>query len=319
MRRLLMAFWLACLSAVGAAAQDYPSKPIRMIVPYPPGGATDILARSINQPMSEILGQPIVIDNKGGAGGSIGTALAARSPADGYTLVFGNLGPNAINVSLNPDVGYDPVKDFAPISLAATMPLFLVAHPGLPVTSVAELVALAKAKPGALTFASVGVGSASHVVGELFNSTVGVKILHAPYKGGAPAITDLLAGHVSVMFASGIEATNHIKAGRMRLLAVSTGKRSSLFPDVPTVGETVPGFDVGVWFGVLAPAGTPPDIVDRLNRAMARALTLPDVQEKLRQLSTEPAASTPAAFAALIASEVTRWGKVVRESGAKLE
>ncbi len=319
MRRGMLAFLIVCVWMAGATAQDYPSKPIRMIVPYPPGGATDILARNIQQPMSEILGQPIVIDNKAGAGGSIGTAQAARSAPDGYTLVFGNLGPNAINVSLNPDIGYDPVKDFAPISLAATMPLFLVAHPGLPAGNVAELIALAKAKPGSLTFASVGVGSASHVTGELFNSMVGVRIMHAPYKGGAPAINDLLAGHVSVMYASGIEATTHIQAGRMKLLAVSTTKRSSLFPDAPAISETVPGFDVGVWFGVLAPAGTPPAIVSRLNDAIGRALSRSEVQEKFRQLSTEPAATTPAAFAALIASEVARWGKVVKESGAKLE
>ncbi|TXL75712.1 tripartite tricarboxylate transporter substrate binding protein [Vineibacter terrae] len=319
MGRGMLALLIACVWTAGAAAQDYPSKPIRMIVPYPPGGATDILARNIQQSMGEILGQPIVIDNKAGAGGSIGTAQAARSAPDGYTLVFGNLGPNAINISLNPDIGYDPVRDFAPISLAATMPLFLVAHPNLPARNVAELIALAKAKPGSLTFASVGVGSASHVTGELFNSMVGVKIMHAPYKGGAPAINDLLAGHVSVMYASGIEATTYIQAGRMKLLAVSTAGRSSLFPNAPAISETVPGFDVGVWFGVLAPAGTPPAIVSRLNDAIGRALSRPDVQEKFRQLSTEPAATTPAAFAALIASEVARWGKVVKESGAKLE
>lgn len=309
---------ILCLLAP-AAAQAFPERLIRMIVPYPAGGSTDILARAIQQPMSEVLGKPIVIENKPGAGGIIGTTEAARSAPDGYTIAFGNLGPNAINASLYKSLPYDPVRDFAPISVVAEVPFILVATPALPVSSVGDLVALARKDPGALTFASVGLGSASHVTGELFKRQAGIDMRHVPYRGGAPAVNDIIAGHVSLLFATPLESTAHIQDGRMRVLGVSPKNRTTMFPNAPTIAETLPGFEVSVWFGVLAPAGTPPEVVGRLNDAVQRAVASRDVQDKLQKLGVEPKSTSPAAFAAIIRSDVERWGKVVEEAGIKLD
>jgi tripartite-type tricarboxylate transporter receptor subunit TctC len=302
------------------AADDYPTKPVKIVVPYPPGGTTDIIARLISQKLSEGLGQPLIIDNKPGAGGIIGTSFVAKAPADGYTLDFGNIGPNAINPSMYPNLPYDPKKDFAPISIAVKVPFLLVTPPSVAAKTVRELIELGKARPGQLTFASVGNGSLSHVTGEFFNSMAGTKFNHVPYKGGAPALQDTVAGLVTFMFATGIEATPHVKSGKLRALAVSSAQRSPVAPELPTIMESgLPGFEVEAWFGLLAPAGTPVAIINRLNREIIRALNDPDTRDRLLALSAVPAPTTPAEFAAVIDADIARWAKVVKESGAKVD
>ncbi|MGE3993834.1 Bug family tripartite tricarboxylate transporter substrate binding protein [Pseudorhodoplanes sp.] len=317
MRALLLL--LTFVFATPAFAQGYPERPIRVIVPYPAGGSTDILARAIQQPLTEILGKPIVIENKPGAGGIIGTTEAARSAPDGYTIVFGNLGPNALNASLYKKLSYDPVRDFAPISVVAEMPLLLVTAPSSGISSVADVIARGKKDADALTYASVGLGSASHVTGELFKRQAGIEMRHVPYRGGAPATTDTLAGHVSIYFITPLEALGHMQAGALKPLGVSTLTRTSLFPDIPTISETLPGFDVVVWFGLLAPAGTPTEIVAKLNDAVVRAVATSQVQEALKKLGVEPKSSTSSTFAATIRADVEKWAKVVSLAKIKLD
>ena len=322
MGAVLNLLWCAVLVGIfggAASAQGYPERLIKLIVPYPAGGSTDILARAIQQPMSEILGKPIVIENRAGAGGIVGTESVARSAPDGYTLVFGNLGPNAINASLYKNLSYNPTKDFSPISIVASMPFLLVAHPSFPANNVAELIALARAKPGELAFASVGVGSASHVTGALFSTMAGIKLNHVPYRGGAPAVNDVVAGHVPFMFATGLEATSHVLDGRMKVLGVSPKQRTSLLPEAPAISETLPGFEVTVWFGVLAPANTPPEIVARLNDAIRQVVASSQVQTKLKTLGTEPMTTSPGEFAGIIAADVAKWSKVVHEAGITID
>lgn len=317
MRALI--YVMSLLLAAPALAQTYPEKNIRMIVPYPAGGSTDILARAILQPMTEILGKPIIIDNKSGAGGILGTTEAARSAPDGYTIVFGNLGPNALNASLYKKLAYDPIRDFVPISKVVEVPFLLVTAPSTGVNSVADLIARGKKAKTPLTYASVGVGSASHVTGELFARQAGIKMQHVPYRGGAPATTDTVAGVVAVYFITPLEGQSQIEAGTLKSIGISTRTRSPLFPNMPTINETVPDFEGVAWFGILAPAGTPPAIVSKLNDAVSRAVAMPGVQETMKKLGVEAKASTPEAFAETIKTDIDKWAKVISEANIKLD
>ena len=300
--------------AVSALAQDWPSKPIRMIVPYPPGGGTDIVARIVNEKLSPELGQPIVIDNKGGAGGSVGTEIAAHSPADGYTVLL-TLSSHTINPKLFPKLGYDVERDFASVSLAAVIPQILVANPSLPVSNVAELVAYLKANPGKVNYASVGIGSPGHIAGELFKLRTGTQMTHVPYKGGGPAVTDTIGGQVQLLFVSMPAALQFVKQGRLKALAVTSGKRSASAPDVPTIAENGgPDVVVDSWYGVLVPAKTPAPVVAKLNAAMVKVLAMPDVKEKLFAQGAEAVSSSPAEFDAMIRDELKKWEYVIREA-----
>jgi len=318
-RALLLAAALAAI-APPAAADIYPAKPIRFVVAFPPGGGTDIIARSIAQKLSGRLAQTVVVDNRPGAGGNIGTDIVAKSAPDGYTLLMGSAGPLAINASLFASMPFDPLRDLAPVTLAASTPNVLVVHPSLKAATVKELIALAKAHPGEINFASSGHGTPAHLAGELFNSMAGVKLVHVPYKGAAPALADLLGGQVQIMFSTMPPALPHVKDGKLRALAVTSLKRSPAMPGLPTVDEAaLPGFEANTWHGVVLPAGAPGAIVARLNREIVAILHLPDVVERLSAQGAEPVGSTPEEFAAYIRSETVKWAKVVRESGAKAE
>ena len=307
------------LAGAGAACgQAYPNRPIRIVVPYPAGGATDQMARIIQQPLAEMLGQPIIIDNKAGAGGAIGTDAVAKAAPDGYTLTFGNSGPNSMGPAIK-KTPYDPIRDLAPISFVANVPLFLAVHPSIPAGNVRELLELVKANPGKYNYGSVGIASASHLIGEYFNFVSGLKMTHVPYKGGAPAMLGFIGGEVQVMFMTGLDGLQHARAGKLKVLAIATEKPTDLAPGVATVAEAVPGFNGSVWFGLLAPAGTPADIIARVQDAVARAVTRPNVRKAFGDLSADPVANTPEQFARVIAAELAQWTRVVRESGAKFE
>jgi tripartite-type tricarboxylate transporter receptor subunit TctC len=301
-----------------AWAQGYPNRAIRIVVPYPAGGATDQMARIVQAPLSEILGQPIIIDNRAGAGGAIGTEAVARAAPDGYTLVFGNAGPNSMGPAIK-KAPYDPVKDLAPISFVGNVPLFLAVHPSMPVNSTKELIDLVRANPGKYNYGSVGISSASHLIGEYFNFSAGLRMTHVPYKGGAPAMLGFIGGEVQVMFMTGLDGLQHARAGKLKVLAIATEKPTELAPGVPTVADTVPGFNGSVWFGLLAPAGTPADIIARLHDAVAKAVQRPAVKKAFADLSTDPVSNTPEQFARVISTELSQWTRVVRESGAKFE
>jgi tripartite-type tricarboxylate transporter receptor subunit TctC len=311
----------AGLAAAGTAHADvYPSKPIRFVVAFPPGGGTDIIARSIAQKLAERLSQQVIVDNRPGAGGNIGTDIVAKSAPDGYTMLMGSAGPLAINASLFASMPFDPQRDLAPVTLAASTPNVLVVNPSLKVTTVTELIALAKANPGRINFASSGFGTPAHLAGELFNSMAGVKLVHVPYKGASPALADLLGGQVQLMFSTMPPALPHVKDGKLRALAVTSLKRSPAAPELPTMDEAaLPGFEANTWHGVVLPAGAQAEVVTRLNREIVAILHLPDVVERLSAQGAEPVGSTPEEFAAYIRSETVKWAKVVRASGAKAE
>jgi tripartite-type tricarboxylate transporter receptor subunit TctC len=303
-----------------AHAQQYPDKPIRLIVPYPPGGGTDTLARPLAQRLAVELGQPVIVDNRGGAGGNLAMEAVARAPADGYTLVLALTPQLAVNISLYDKVRYDPRHDFAPITLLAEGPYLLVVHPSVPVNSVSELIALAKAKPGELNYATSGIGSGAHMAAELFTSMTGTRMTHTPYKGGGQALTDVLAGHVQLLFAPPVTVTQHITNGRLRALAITGTKRSASLPSVPTMSEAgVPGYDSSVWYGVLAPAGTPKEIVATLNAAMLKILKQPDFHALLVTNGMEPIGSSPTDFSNYIDTEIVKWSKVIKSAGIKVE
>ncbi|MGO4331020.1 tripartite tricarboxylate transporter substrate binding protein [Cupriavidus sp. M-11] len=309
---------LLCASAA-ALADTWPSKPIQLLIPYPPGGSADLLARPVAAKLQERLGQPVVLDYRPGAGGTIATQQLARAKPDGNTLIV-VLAAHAINASLYPKLPYDTRKDFAPVSLVANLPLILAGSPSLKAKTVPELIAQARAEPGKLTFASAGNGNTGHLAGELFDSQAGVKMTHVPYKGSAQVVNAMLAGEVMLTFDSISTSMPHIRSGRLHALAVTSGKRATLAPEVPTLNEAgVPGFDINGWYAVLAPAGTPPAIVDRLSKEIASVLTQPDLRANLAANGYEPVGSTPAALGAHIDAEITRWSKVVKESGARLE
>ena len=305
------------LAATAAAAQGYPNKPIRLVVTFPPGGAPDILARLFADKAQ--LGQPIVVDNKPGAGGNIGAEMVARSPADGHTLVMGTVGTHSINGALYSKMPYDMVRDFTPVAHVASAPNLLVVNNDLPVKTVAELITYMKANPDKLSFGSPGVGTSVHVSGELFKSLTGTQMIHVPYKGRQFAIPDLVGGSIQVMVDNMPSALPMAKEGKIRALAQTTAKRSAAAPDVPTVAETVPGFEATTWFAVFAPAGTPREVVARVNAEMQRVFKLPDVADKLKALGLEPWISTPDELARYQAAEIVKWAKVVKDSGAKAD
>jgi tripartite-type tricarboxylate transporter receptor subunit TctC len=300
-------------------AQGYPSQPVKLVVPFAPGGATDILARTVGQRLAERLGQPVVIENKPGAGTTIGNAQVAQAAPDGYTLLFAPT-PFVISQVMYPKLPYDADKAFTPVTLLAVSPFILVAHPSLNATNVAELVALAKSSTRTLTFASAGNGTVPHLAGELFKLRTGIDLTHIPYKGGGPAITDLVGGQTQLMFATPIEVMPQVQAGRLKVLATTAPKRLAAQPDVPTIQEAgYPGFEVFAWFGVLAPAGTPKPIVDRLAGELAKVVELPDVSEKLAGQSAQVLLKPAEEFAAFIAAEKSKWEAVVKASGAKID
>lgn len=322
-RRTLIAGLTAAAAAAlphAAFAQGYPTKPVTIVVPFAPGGTTDILARIVGQGLSGELGQPFIVDNRAGAGGNIGASLAAKAPADGYTLFMGTVGTHAINQALYKKMPFDPVKDFAPISRVATVPNLLVAHPSQPYKTVKELIAYAKANPGKVTYGSPGSGSSPHVSGELFKSMTGTELLHVPYKGSAPAMTDLLGGQISIMFDNLPSAIQHVRSGKLRPIAITTAKRSPELPDIPTIAEAgVPGYEAMSWFGMFAPAATPKPVLDQLNAALVKVLNQLDVKKKIAEQGGDVVAETPAQFAAFIQSESVKWGKVVKASGATVD
>ncbi len=322
MRLIPLLTWSAlpwiCLTS--AQAQVYPTRPIRMIVPFPAGGATDIVARLVAQKLSEAWGQQVIVDNRGGAAGTIGSELAAKAPADGYTILVGTSSTHAIAQSLYAKLPYDSVKDFVPVVGLATSTITLSAHPSVPAQNVKALIALAKAQPDALSFASSGNGGVSHLVGEMFKAQAGIKMLHVPYKGDAPALADLVGGQVSLEFGTAVSFLPYIQSGKLKALAVTSQKRSAALPEVPTVAESgLKGFEALQWYGVFAPAGTPREIVARLNGETARILRTPEFRERLAKLASEALAGTPDEFAAFQRAEIVKWGRVVKDSGARIE
>jgi len=321
MIRTLLIATLTCLaySTSAYAQQAYPSKPIRFISPFAPGGGNDIISRAVAHKLSENVKQQVIVDNRPGANGIIGTELAARSAPDGYTVVLIPSG-HAVNASLHRKLPYDSIKDFTPITLVGSSPLILAVHPSLPVKNVKGLVAFAKARPGQLTYGSAGIGSSGHLGGALFEVLTGAKMVHVPYKGMSLAITDVIAGQVSLVFGTSASVMQHARSGRMRALATTGARRAAALPDLPTVAEAgVPGYEAGLWYGFVGPARIPPDIVRRLNAEVNVALSLPDVRERLTQSALQPVGNTPAQFAAVIRTEIERWTKVARELGIKPE
>jgi tripartite-type tricarboxylate transporter receptor subunit TctC len=320
MVRVLVAALVASLPAAVAAQSSYPSKAIRYVVPFPAGGPLDIVARALGQALNRSWGEPVIVDNRPGAGGNIGAELVARAPADGYTILMGAVSTHAINVTLYSRLPYDPVRDFAPVTLLTSVPNVLVVHPAVSARNVRELIALAKSQPGQLNFASGSTGSAGHLAGELFKTMAGVDMTHIPCKGAAPAVVDLLAGHVSLMFDNLASALPNIKANRVRALAVTTLRRSPFLPGVPTVSESgLRGLDIGTWFGIFAPAGTPVEVVDKLNAEVARILGTPAMKDRLASLGAEPQPTTPAQFGAYVKSEMAKYADIIRKSGAKVD
>jgi len=319
MNALLRITRFACAAALvvlasGVQAQTYPTKPIRWVVPFPPGGSTDLLARVVGQKLTESWGQQVIVDNRGGAGGTLGAAEAARAAGDGYTLLMGAI-HHTIATSAYPKLPYDFQRDFAPITVVAIVPNVLVVNPSVPAKTVKELIDYAKANPGKLTYGSAGMGTAHHLIGEVFNARAGVDILHVPYKGSAPAVADLIGGQVSIMYDTVASCLPHIKAGKLRPLAVATAKRSSALPDVPTIAEAaLPGFEVTTWFGALAPAKTPKELVVKLNAEMVKILNMPDVRKRLLDAGAEPVGNTPEEMAAQIKRETEAFAKIVKQA-----
>ena len=307
------------LFAASVIAQTFPTKAIRIIAPFPPASVADVLARPIAQKMSEAWGQPVIVDNRTGAGGSVGTDLVAKSAPDGYTLLLGTAGTNAINASLYAKLPYNAHKDFAPVTLVANAYLLLVVHPSVPVRSVKELVALARAQPGKLNFASAGAGTTPHLAGEMFKYLAGVSMTHVAYKGSPQSTIDLLAGRIDLIFSNAAPSLMHIRSGRLRLIAISAARRDPNTPDIPTIGETIPGFDFAPWWGLFAPAGTPRDVVARLHGEAARILALQEIKSHYATLGMTAVSSTPEQFSAYVVEEIARWAKIVKASGARAE
>jgi tripartite-type tricarboxylate transporter receptor subunit TctC len=318
--KLRLALGIALLTLSAVAPAQYPERPIRMIVPYPPGGSTDIVARLVGQKLSDSLKQPVVIENRGGASGMIGVEAGARSPADGYTLTMTASGPHAINVSLFPKISYDPVKDFTPIALTAIYPLIMVVPAGSPAANVKDFVAWAKANPDKANYCSIGPGTPSHLAGELFASSAGMKMTHIPYKGSGPAIIDTIAGTCAVLFDSALSSGPHVKAGKLKALGVGTRERLGSWPELPTIAESgMPGFEAYTWTALVAPAGTPKDVVARLSAEMTRVLASPEFREKMTSQGAIAGNMTPEQFSAFADSEIRKWGKVIRDGNIKAD
>ena len=311
---------LACVGVMQVRAQEYPLKPIRLIVPFVPGGANDVIGRIVGIKITEAHGQHVVLENRGGAGGSLGVEIAAKSPPDGYTLVLGNIANLAVNPTLYRKLGYNPLTDLQPVTLIAKVPSILVVHPSLPAKNVKELVALARARPARLTFGTGGGGSGSHLTMELFRLQTKIDLVHIPYKGVGPALVDLLAGQITMAFGAVPGVAPYARSGRLRALGVSSAARLAAFPDMPTIAEMgVPGYEATLWFGILAPGGTPMPIVNRLHATLTRALQSADLKTRFTAEGSEPIGSTPQEFQAFIKSEIERWAVVVRASGMKAE
>jgi tripartite-type tricarboxylate transporter receptor subunit TctC len=318
--RPLLAAAVALGAAFGAAAQNgYPDRPVRFVVPYPPGGGTDVIARIVQEKFHQLLGQPIVIDNRGGAGGSLGTEAASKSAPDGYTVLF-TLSSHTINPAIYPKLSFDTAKDFEPVGTVASLPQILVANPNFPPGSVADLVRYAKERPGAVQFASVGNGSPGHLAGELFNLRTGTQIVHVPYRGGGPAVSDVIGGQVPLLWVSIPAAAQFVKSGRLKALAVSTTKRSAAFPDVPTMQEAgVPDFEVDSWYAMFVPAKTPKPVVEKLNKALNQVVADPDIKEKLLAQGSEGVGGTPEMLGKVVASELPKWARLVRQANIKAD
>jgi tripartite-type tricarboxylate transporter receptor subunit TctC len=319
--RIFLTFATACVLAASASAADvYPQRPVRIVVPFPAGGPADALARMVGDKLQASLGQPVVVDNRPGAGGNIGLELVAKSPPDGHTLALAPAGNLTVNPSLYRNVPYDVARDFAPVTVIAAVPNVLVVNAQVPAKDLAELIAYAKANPAKLNYASPGPGSGAHLAGELLKSSAGIEMVHVPFNGIAPAVTAVVGGDVQVMFAGSTSAMPHVATGKLRALGVASPKRMVSTPALPTIDESgLPGFDVTSWYSIVAPAATPPRVVERLQQEIAKALDTPDVKAKLAALGAEPVGNTPAEFAAMIKSESAKWGKIVREAGIKPE
>ncbi|MDP1671679.1 MAG: tripartite tricarboxylate transporter substrate binding protein [Burkholderiales bacterium] len=317
-------FMCVCTSSLAITApsfaQSFPAKPIRLILPYPPGGGSDTIARPFARKMSENIGQQVIVDNRGGAGGNIGMEAAARSAPDGYTVVMGLTAQLAVNPGLYRKLPYDPVRDFEPITLLANGAYLLVAHPSLPVKSLRDVITIAKKRPGELFYASSGNGSGAHLASELLNTMAGISIVHVPYKGGGPALVDTISGQTQLLFATPIASAGHLQAGRLRAIAVSTTKRVNSMPDVPTAAESgLPGYDSGVWYGMLAPKGTPREIVARLNEEFRKVLADPGIRDFLTKSGVEPEGSSPEELGKYMRSEIDKWAKVIKTANIRLD
>jgi tripartite-type tricarboxylate transporter receptor subunit TctC len=324
----MISHWLSRMTLVAVLAlatsvssgQSYPSKPIRIIVPFPPGGAVDFYARVVQEPLSEALGQPVIIDNRAGASGMIGADVVAKASPDGYTLLLGNIASLAINVGIYPKMAYDPAKDFTPIMHTVDVNYVLVVHPSVPANSVAELMAYARSNPGKLSYGSAGSGSMPHLSTELMKSLAGIDLVHVPYKGGGPMVTDLLGGSVQLAIADQANLMPHVKTGRLRALAVASPKRSAIYPELPTIAESgFAGYEATAWQGLVGPAGMSPDVVGRLNQTLAKVMALPAVRERLIVGGLDPVADSPEEFGRFIRSEISKWSKIARDVGAKAE
>jgi tripartite-type tricarboxylate transporter receptor subunit TctC len=309
---------LGLLAPGSAGAQSYPEKPVRLVVPFAPGGGADLVGRAVATPLAAALGQPVIVENRAGADGQIGASMVAKSPPDGYTLVVGTTGPMVISPAVESKMPYDTLRDFSPITQLVSQPMALVVHPSLPVTNVAQFISLAKARPGQLNYASAGVGNGTHLAAEIFRSLTGVQIVHVPYKGTGPAVTDLIGGHVQVLFSSIPVMLAHINVGKLRALAVGSEKRMPMLPHVPTMAEAgVKGFDASSWYGLFAPAGTPAPVVNRLNAEVVKILRGAEIGSLLLSQGAQPVGSTPEAFGAHIRAELVKWQKAVRAAGVK--
>lgn len=314
----IAASWCVALSCVTCHAQSYPNRPLRFVSPYPPGGAVDILARFLGQHLHDSLGQPVIVENRAGGSGIVGTAAVAKAAPDGYTLLMASSGPLAVNPSMFPDLPYDPTRDLAPITMVAIVPSVLAVHPSIPAKSVKQLIALAKANPGELNFSSSGNGGSGHLAGEMFNLMAGIRMTHIPYRGTGPSVIGLLSGEVSLSFENMLSLLAYVKEGRVRGLAVTSVKRSQAAPELPTIAESgLPGYSAGPWFAILAPAGTPRDIVNVLNRELVKILRRPDVVKRLSADGGDVVAGTPEELSEYIRSEIRTWAKVIREANIK--
>ncbi|HYC46744.1 MAG TPA: tripartite tricarboxylate transporter substrate binding protein [Burkholderiales bacterium] len=317
--RIIAVTVAAVVVASAAHAQTYPAKPIRLVVGFPAGGPTDIVSRTLAPKLTEALGQAVVVDNRAGAGGVIATEQVAKSPPDGYTLLMGTIGGIAVSMSLHPNRGYDTLRDFAPITQAVTVTNLLVVHPTVPAKTVKELLAIARSKPGRLNYASSGNGTVTHLAGELLKLMGKVDIVHVPFKGGAPALTALISGEVDMSYENSLVVTPHVKAGKVKALAVTGSKRSRLLPELPTIAETLPGYNASGWYGLFAPAATPKAVIARLHTEAAKALRLPDVVRTLSSQGAEPVGNTPEEFSAFVKSEIEKWANLVKVAKMKTD
>ena len=306
----------AALTAVPARAA-YPERAIKIIVPWAPGGSTDILARIVGEKLREQMGQPVVVENRPGASGNLGSDTVAKAPPDGYTLLFGSMSTHAMNEALFSSMPFRPVEDFTPIAMLAFVTNTMVINPAVPANNVREFIDYAKANPGKVAYASAGAGSTNHLCAALFAKMTGIEMVHVPYRGGAPAVLDTVAGQTQLLFSAGTQTLEHVNAGKLKLLAVTEAKRAALLPDTPTVAETVPGYEMAVWYGAFGPKGMDPDLVTKLNVEINRALVLPDVKKRMGDIGVEVVNETPGAFAATLQADVEKWGRLVRELGIK--